>query len=76
MYLQRQNVQAITITLNGTQIISRDTINVLGVTFESKLQWSTQVANSIRKAKRELHALNLIKPYLTKEEMHQLITSN
>ena len=34
-------------------------MNVLGVIFDSKLQWSNQVANSVRKANSALHAINM-----------------
>ena len=30
----------ITITVQGTQILSKNSMNVLGVTFDSKLNWS------------------------------------
>ena len=49
---------------------------MLGVTFDSKLHWSPQVSNTIRKAKRALHPLYLIKPYFAKQEMHKLVKSN
>ena len=39
------------INLNGKFVISKRVINVLGVTFDSKLQWSDKVAQASNKAK-------------------------
>ena len=51
-------------------------INVLGVTFDSKLQWTTQVAKTMKKAKSTLHSIKLIKAHVSNLELKQLITSN
>ena len=37
----------ITIMLQGSEILSKNSMNVLGVTFDLKLNWSIHVANSI-----------------------------
>ena len=66
----------VTINLNGQQITSKKTMNVLGVCFDSKLQWQEQVALTIKKAKSSLHAIKLIKPYFSNLELKQLITAN
>ena len=62
--------------LNGTIITSKPQMNVLGVIFDSKLQWASQVSNAITKAKRALHVIKLIRPYFTIEELQKLLTSN
>ena len=36
-------------------------MNVLGVTFDSKMQWGDQVSLTIKKANTALHAIRLIK---------------
>ena len=51
-------------------------LDVLGVLFDSKLNWQPQVSNSITKAKKTLHAIKLIRKYFTRKELNQLITSN
>ena len=63
------------IKICGTQIISKSSINVLGVTFDSKLNWSVHIANAISKAKKSLYALRQIKPFFTKSQMRTLIDS-
>ena len=60
----------------GTQIVkSKKFINVLGVTFDSKLNWSTQVLNCISKAKKSLYALWLLKRYFSPQHMRTLLDS-
>ena len=51
-------------------------MNVLGVTFDSKLNWSNHVANAIGKANIALFALRLIKKLITNAEMRTLLDSN
>ena len=66
----------IKIKLFSTVIKSQNSMNVLGVIFDSKLQWSAQVSNAILKANRALYAIKLIKKYFTPEELHTLLTAN
>ena len=66
----------ITLNINNKIIRSKTCINVLGVLFDSKLQWSLQVAQTIHKSKRALHAIKLVSKFMTKLEIKQLLTSN
>ncbi len=66
----------ITINLFGSEIKSLDFINVLGVLFDSKLQWSAHISKTILKANRALCAIRLIKNYFTKDELRTLLTAN
>jgi hypothetical protein len=50
-------------------------MNVLGVTFDSKLQWSTQVWKAILKANFSLYAIQQIKKNFTKVELCTLLPS-
>ena len=68
--------QLINIKINDVTIRSKPSINVLGVLFDSKLNWSTQVAQTIMKAKKTLHAIKLIRKFFRKDELKQLLTSN
>ena len=49
---------------------------VLGVLFDSKMQWIDQVSQAITKSKKALHGIKLIRKYMTKSEIKMLITSN
>ena len=62
--------------LNGTHITSKPNMKVLGITFDSKLQWHNQVANTINKSRSALHSIKIIRKYFTKEETLKLLTSN
>ena len=66
----------VSLTINNKQIRSKNSIIVLGVIFDSRLQWSMQIAQTISKSKKALHAIRLINKYLTKNEVKMLLTSN
>ena len=72
----RNDTQIITLTLQGQQITSKKFMNVLGVTFDSKLNWSIQTANAISKANKSLYAIKMIRKYLNPIEIKILLTSN
>jgi hypothetical protein len=65
----------ISINLFNTQIQSKNTISVLGVIFDNKLQWTAQVCNAIRKSNCSLCGINLIKKFFTKNELRTLLTA-
>ena len=50
-------------------------MNVLGVIFDSKLNWEVQIASCINKAKKKLYALRLLKKYFTPDQMRILLDS-
>ena len=72
----KRDHQTVIVTINGKQVRTKKNINVLGVMFDSKLQWSDQVSQAINKSRRALHGIKLIKKYLTKEETKMLLTPN
>ena len=49
---------------------------MLGITFDSKLQWGDQVVAACNKATKAINAIRLIKKFFTKVEFLQLITAN
>jgi hypothetical protein len=57
-------------------IRSKPSINVLGVTFDSKLQWMEQVSKAVRRANSALHTIRLIRKYFTTKELLQLLIAN
>ena len=64
------------VNVNDKYIISKKVINILGVSFDSKLQWSNHVAATANKALKALNAIRIIKKFFNKKELLQLITSN
>jgi hypothetical protein len=51
--------------LNEVEIHTKKQISVLGVLFDSKLEWSLQVENSVRMARSSLQGLRVINKYFT-----------
>ena len=71
--ISKNDQQSVKIKICGTQIKSKSFINVLGVTFDSKLNWSVHVSNAIAKAKKSLYALRQLKPYFSNSQMRLLV---
>ena len=65
----------ITIKLQNEFIQSKHEMNVLGVIFDSKLNWNAHIANAIKKAKKALFGLRLIHRFFNKNEMRSLLDS-
>jgi hypothetical protein len=61
--------------LNEVEIHTKKQISVLGVIFDSKLEWSLQVESSVRKARSALQGLRVINKYFTETERLTLMTS-
>ena len=72
----RKDTPPVEITLNNNVLKSKETMNVLGIIFDSKLNWAKHVASQINKANRALHAIKMIRKYFSKDEILQLLTSN
>ena len=70
----KKDCAPIAINLNGTIIASSVTMNVLGVIFDSKLQWTQHIAKAISKSNSALHAIRLISKYFTTRELLDLLT--
>ena len=67
---------AFTITLIGNIITLETMMNVLGVTFDSKLQWGAHISKTIKKANTALHVIRLIKNFFNPVELGTLLTAN
>ena len=72
----RGDTQPISIKLYGKEIKSNKVMNILGVIFDSKLQWTEHVAHAIKKSMKSLNAIRLIRKYFNQKELLELITSN
>ena len=51
-------------------------MNVLGIIFDSKLNWNAHVANALCKARKSLFALRLLRKFFSNQEMRVLLDSN
>ena len=63
------------ITINGEVVQSKNEISVLGLIFDSKMEWSPQVERSTKKARSALQGLRLLGKYFTTSEKLILLTS-
>ena len=60
-----------------TMLTLRNEMNVLGITFDSKLQWNPQISHTKKWcANISLQAIRKIKKYFTTSEIFQLQTTN
>ncbi len=62
--------------IDNTTILSKTEMNVLGLTFDSRLNWAPQVAHAIKGANNSLQAIKMIRKYFKTFEIVQLLTSN
>ena len=51
-------------------------MNVLGINFDSKLNWQSHVRIAIKKSQKALQAIRIIKKHFTKKELYSLVLSN
>ena len=72
----RKDTPPVKISLNGTVLTSKTHMKVLGVHFDTKLNWQLQTQMAITKAKKALQAIKLIRKHFTKNELRTLIISN
>ena len=72
----KRDTTPISILLNGNLVTSKSTINVLGVIFDCKLNWSEHISMAITKANKALNAVRLIKRFFTSKQLVQIVTSN
>jgi hypothetical protein len=57
------------IRFDGTTIESKKSIKVLGVVFDSKLNWSDHILYAINRANRALNTIKLIRKFFTTKEL-------
>ena len=56
----KSHVDLVDVTINNVAIRSKQSTNILGVQFNSKLNWEQHISNAVNKAKRTLHGIKLI----------------
>ena len=59
-----------------TKIISIKSMNVLGVRFNSKLNWQTHIQHAMTKSKKALQAIKITRKYFSKQEVMAPVTAN
>ena len=66
----------IEISINDAIIKSSRTMNVLGVMFDQKLQWSEHISLCTSKSMKALSAIRMIKKYFPYKELLEIVTAN
>ena len=66
----------VTIQMGEVRITTKKWINVLGVVFDSNLQWSEHVTKALQKSNKSLNAIKMIRKYFSTNELTTLVTSN
>ena len=61
----KHDTAPIQLKVGNMKILSKKSINVLGVIFNSKLKWENHVISAIKKASRSLNAIRLIRKHFT-----------
>jgi len=65
----------VTIEFGDKKVQSTNTMNVLGLTFDSKLDWGSQISSTISKCSRTLHGLRNIRKFFNTNQFKQIITA-
>ena len=71
----RRNLVQISIEMDGTEIKSMRTMNVLGILFDSTMKWNDHVNKAINDSSSSLYAIKLIRKFFSPEEVRNLLTS-
>ena len=72
----KNDTPPIALKISELTLTSKPFMNVLGVIFDTKLQWAPQVNQSFKKSASALNAIRLIKRFFNTTELVQLVTSN
>jgi len=70
------NAQRCSLNINGNQVEIKDTIKILGVTYEKNLKWSTHVATVIRKANSFSYSIRQLNHLLPRGLHRQVIQAH
>jgi hypothetical protein len=62
--------------IDNATILSKAEMNLLSLTFDSRLNWGPQVSHAIKGANNSLQAIKMIRKYFESFEIIQLLTSN
>ena len=72
----KHECQVFDVRVEDTIVKTKNVMNVLGIQFDTRLNWSGQVAKTIMKAEKALNAIRIIRRYFNTKELLQLLTSN
>jgi hypothetical protein len=70
----KEDMTTVTLKINSSKVKTKKVRNLLGVLFDSKMNWPAQVEQT--KANKALNAIKLIMRFFSYKELPQIITSN
>ena len=76
LFFTKKTPPPLEIIVNNTPIKLMQIMNVLGVNFDSKLNWSKHISLQINKANKALHAIKMTKKYFCQTKILTLLTAN
>jgi len=59
LYFLKKDLKPIKVIINNEEIKSKSMINVIGILFDTKLNWQAQIDNSVHKSRKTLQAIRL-----------------
>lgn len=65
--------QKIKITIEGSEIESKENLKVLGMTLDSKLSWNTHVEHTVGKCRSFLYGLRYLRKHLSIKEIAKIL---
>jgi GDP-D-mannose dehydratase len=71
----RNDQPEVHVRISGILVKSNKSINVLGVTFDCKLDWKEHVANTIKKSNTALYPVKMIKKFFKPNEQKLLLNA-
>ena len=75
VFHRNKNTEGV-LKIDNTEVTSKTEMNVLGLTFDSRLNWGPQVSRTIKSANTSLQAIKMIKKYFSTPKIVQLLTTN
>jgi len=76
VFFTKQENERIELTYNDLKLVSADSMNVLGITFDHALTWNHQLKCAIQKCQRLKPALQMLSKKLSRREFLQVTTAH
>jgi hypothetical protein len=72
----RNSQPRVTVMVSGSPVVSKSSMNVLGVIFDCNLNWKEQVTSTIKKSNKMLHAIRMIKCFFNPRKLKIFLNAN
>jgi hypothetical protein len=72
----KNDVAPVSVRIKIDPVVTKKSMDVLGVIFDSRLSWADHVTSAVNRANRSLNAIKIIRKFFNTSELINLITSN